>query len=1455
MKPKIKLFVTAFLCSISTVLIAQSVDINTAKTIAKHHLATISGPSLKSTASKGKNFQFTSVKATVENNDTLYYILNDTINKGFVIVSADKRAWPILGYSTERSFNEKKQPEAFTAWMETRKKEIESIKKNNLQPDSATIALWQNLSLKSAATNSTSVEPLLKTKWDQGCYYNEMCPSDARSGYCGHVPTGCVATAMAQIMKYWNYPTTGKGSHSYLSAGYGVLEADFGSTTYQWSQMPNQVTSDNEAVAKLMLHCGISVDMRYGPGSSGSYDPRDELVGHFNYSPEAENVDRKFYLESDWLNLLKTELDYGRPIWYQGSSAPCNGVNHAFVCDGYQNSDYFHFNWGWGGSYDGYYYLGNLNPGSNSFSELQAAIIKISPNSLPDGYNGFLLSTKTVGIGIKGGIAKIKINSSKDWKALSDQSWLAITPDIGTIDSNSITFNATANPSTNNRTANVVISAPGLASQTITVTQYGKVEVSSGNLKTVLSSQLSTITNLTISGTIDARDFKTMRDEMPTLADIDLSDAVIVEYSGFNGTISDKYSYSANEIPRFAFKSIEANQGKTSLKSIVLPPSITSIDDYAFMGCKNLTIEGIPFGVASIGDNAFSECNCTTALTIPSSVTFIGKWGPFNCFNGSLNVDKNNPNYSSIDGILFNKSQTELLQCPVSKKGDYTIPSTVTTIGLYAFDHCTELTAITIPSSVVSIKEGAFSYCTGLTKLNISSSVTSIALRPFLYCSGLLNIDDKNPNYSAIDGVFFNKNQTELISCPVWKTGTYTIPSTVTTVFDEAFYHCDNISTIIVPSGVKSIGTFSFNCVGLSSLYVYSVSPVDLSSASFTFNEFTTSICKLYVPYGTKSLYTTSIQWQNFANIVEIKQSGIFLSNTLADIRKNGGSVDVNISSSEDWSASSDQDWLTINPVTGSYNANKITFTAPANPTSSMRKATVTISATGLASQTIEVLQYGNIEVAAGNLKSILSNQLSTTTDLTLTGTIDARDFRTMRDDMPALTEINFSDATIVAYIGTEGTVKSDQSVTYPPNEIPRDAFFTRNPNDGKYSLKSITLPKTVNSIASFAFGKCTSISSFEIPTSVTLIDDQAFYLCRGFVNVETNNSNYSSQEGVLFNKDKTTLMKFPVIKTGSYTIPSSVEKINKDAFAHCDSLTSITIPSSVTSIGPSAFYLCSNLKSINIPSSVTSIGVGVFSSCKNLAAIEIPSSVISIGSGAFGGCAGLNSIIAHSQLPVDLTYSIFVFNLINIKTCTLYVPFGSKNAYQAADQWKDFANIVEMPGFKLSATTTFVKAAQGSTATLDIFSDVNYTVNSDQTWLAVNPTAGNGTSTLTFTAAENPGNTLRTATVTVSAEGVESQIITVTQEAKNTTGIDQVSITPEFRVYPNPTTGKIKLVFDQIPTGGISITVNDINGKSCLKQLIREKESWIDLSGNVQGIYFIKPDQENFKAQKVILK
>jgi len=355
-------------------------------------------------------------------------------------------------------------------------------------------------------------------------------------------------------------------------------------------------------------------------------------------------------------------------------------------------------------------------------------------------------------------------------------------------------------------------------------------------------------------------------------------------------------------------------------------------------------------------------------------------------------------------------------------------------------------------------------------------------------------------------------------------------------------------------------------------------------------------------------------------------------------------------------------------------------------------------------------------------------------------------------------------------------------------------------------------------------------------------------------IKVDTNNLNYSSVDGILFNKTQTELIQFPTSRTGSYIIPSSVTSIGSYAFMYCNGLTNVLISPSVTSIGVGAFCHCLGLTSIVVPLSVTSIGIYAFADCSRLVSVTIPSSIISIESWAFSGCTGLRSIYIYKKPPPSLDNSIDVFSLVNETTCTLYVPYGSKTQYATANQWKDFWNIIEMPGIFLSNYSIGMDSDAG-TAQISISSSSNWTATSNQTWLAVTPSVGTGTNSLTFTAQENPNKTARSSTVTVSAAGVESQTITVIQEAKSTTGIDQLSKKSEFIVYPNPTTGKIKLVFDEIPLSGISVIINDIVGKNCLKQLIREKESWIDLSGNVRGIYFIKTDQENFKTQKVILK
>ncbi len=258
------------------------------------------------------------------------------------------------------------------------KREIAAIKKSIPPGTRKSGSMLENVQDADSEAGTGSVEPLLKTQWNQGCNYNTKCPED-KDGPCNRCVAGCVSIATAQIMKYWNYPLTGNGSLSYNHKTYGTLSADFGNAVYQWNLMPDKVKKLNEAVATLIYHCGVSVKMDYSPSSSSAYDPREELVKYFNYSPGAKYIRKSSYSGTTWVKMITDELTALRPVWYSGDGSG----SHAFICDGFQDSDYFHFNWGWGGHYDGYFYLGSLNPGEYDFTSTQNAIIKIHPGTAP----------------------------------------------------------------------------------------------------------------------------------------------------------------------------------------------------------------------------------------------------------------------------------------------------------------------------------------------------------------------------------------------------------------------------------------------------------------------------------------------------------------------------------------------------------------------------------------------------------------------------------------------------------------------------------------------------------------------------------------------------------------------------------------------------------------------------------------------------------------------------------------------------------------------------------------------------------------------------------------------------------------------------------------------------------------------------------------------------------------
>ncbi len=388
MKKTLLFFATVLLCMSA---MAKPVDANTARRVATTQMRI-----------NGGNTQLTDV--TSQSTFTNFYIFTAE-GGGFVLVSADDCVVPILGFSTTATFDAKRIPGNVSSVLQEYEEEIAYWKEMDGMP---THYAWRALQAGVAPepVDPTAVAPLLATTWDQDPYYNNLCPYD--NTYSERTVTGCVATATAQIMKKWNHPTTGYGSHSYVASNshtsYGTLSADFGSTTYQWSMMPNALTSTSSnaqktAVATLMYHIGVADEMTYdvsangGSGASnynyfGYVDDatsENSLQKYFKYRSDMAAIAREDYSNADYIALLKTDLNAGRPILFSGRDA---SAGHSFVCDGYNNSNQFHINWGWGGYYDGYFAMGSLNPdgggtGSNTgtYNLQNVALTRIQPNT------------------------------------------------------------------------------------------------------------------------------------------------------------------------------------------------------------------------------------------------------------------------------------------------------------------------------------------------------------------------------------------------------------------------------------------------------------------------------------------------------------------------------------------------------------------------------------------------------------------------------------------------------------------------------------------------------------------------------------------------------------------------------------------------------------------------------------------------------------------------------------------------------------------------------------------------------------------------------------------------------------------------------------------------------------------------------------------------------------------
>lgn len=384
------LFLFLFTCL--NVLWAGPVTEDNARRTAEDFFRTLSPSMMRSAKTLKLVYQPTRTKAA--GSEAEYYVFAPDTLGGFVIISGDDTLTPVVGYSANAPFSGQRIPDALKAWLDDYARYVVDVQAGKAP------SYLRDIS----RTDNVAIEPMVTTQWDQLTPYNDLCPVIGEH----RAPSGCVATALAQIMKFHNWPDVGEGSYTYKDDKEETI--DFSKSEYDWKNMrdqytdywegdllvPNYTEKEANAVAKLMYECGRAVDMEYGEWVSGAYTPVacGALVNYFKYSPQLKYYFREVMTTDEWVQLIRENLRLRQPLIYSGQGE----AGHAFVCDGIDADDYVHINWGWSGFYNGYFDMAYLVPestgtgGGQGYYFINQAVIagirpRIAGETAPEGLN------------------------------------------------------------------------------------------------------------------------------------------------------------------------------------------------------------------------------------------------------------------------------------------------------------------------------------------------------------------------------------------------------------------------------------------------------------------------------------------------------------------------------------------------------------------------------------------------------------------------------------------------------------------------------------------------------------------------------------------------------------------------------------------------------------------------------------------------------------------------------------------------------------------------------------------------------------------------------------------------------------------------------------------------------------------------------------------------------------
>ncbi len=672
----------------------------------------------------------------------------------------------------------------------------------------------------------------------------------------------------------------------------------------------------------------------------------------------------------------------------------------------------------------------------------------------------------------------------------------------------------------------------------------------------------------------------------------------------------------------------------SSLINVTIPDSITSIGRYAFYVCKSLSNITIPNGVTSIEEGAFNCCSSLTSIIIPDSVTSIdGVMGTngYYLFAGcssltSINVSEGNPNYSSEDGVLFNKDKTEILQYPAGKTDKtYTIPDGVVNITNSTFSSCAFLTSVIIPNGVISIGSEAFEFCDSLTSVIIPDSVMHIGSEAFRFTPLYYNTDNwcNDVLYigkhliearDGLSGAYIIKNGTLTIADSAFDDCTaltsVTITDRVVSIGKSAFRFCSSLTSVSIPSGVVSIGEYAFcECTALSSVTIpNSVTSIE-NSAFFK----CTSLESITIPNSVTSI--GSCAFYNCTSLADI-----IIADNVKYIGDGAFADTAYYNTAENWKDGA----LYIGVYLIKVNSNTVGSKYTVKPGLKIIANDAFRDCWSLkiiiGDYECEPAHFSDmIEGQATSWEAFsITNYTGTAADLTIPEQLFGYDIWDIEDyAFRNCKNLKSVDVSHVSYFGMgvfEGCENlTDVTLSTTLRYIERAMFRDCS------SLINITIPDSVTDIYYDAFENCTSLKDITVPDNVKFIGPDAF------TNTAYYNDAANWENDVLYMNGHLIEAKDTI--AGEYTIKPGTKTIVSSAFEDCAALTNITMPNSITYIGFSAFLGCTNLVSIALPDSITAIENRLFFECEKLKSITIPDSVTAIGENAFYACSSLANI------------------------------------------------------------------------------------------------------------------------------------------------------------------------------------------------------------------------------------